>query len=92
MFRAASKELLGTDRYHFQVRTLAVEFMATSPNYFSAVLAKDQSQSQKEHILHIKVDHVWGTAVERHAMACLYQLTIKVLAYYTKTPNYRWNT
>ncbi len=57
MFRAVSKELLGTDRYHFQVRTLAVEFMATNPNYFSAVLAKYQSQSLKEHILHIKVDH-----------------------------------
>ena len=92
MFRAVSKELLGTDRYHFQVRTLAVEFMATNPNYFSAVLAKYQSQSLKEHILHIKVDHVWGTAVELHAMACLYQVAIKVLAYYTKAPNYRWNT
>ena len=57
MFRAVSKELLGTDRYHFQVSTLAVEFMATNPNYFSAVLAKYQSQSLKEHILHIKVDH-----------------------------------
>ena len=92
MFRAVSKELLGTDRYHSQVRTLAVEFMATNPNYFSAVLAKYQSQSLKEHILHIKVDHVWGTAVELHAMACLYQVAIKVLAYYTKAPNYRWNT
>ena len=25
-------------------------------------------------------------------MACLYQVAIKVLAYYTKAPNYRWNT
>ena len=34
---------------------------------------------------------VWGTAVELHAMTCLYQVAIKVLAYYTKAPNYRWN-
>lgn len=92
MFRAVSKELLGTDRYHFEVRTLVVEFMGTNPSYFSKVLANYQSQSLKDHILQIKADHVWGTATELQAMACLYQVAIKVLTYYTKAPNYRWNT
>ena len=35
---------------------------------------------------------MWGTATELQAMACLYQVAIKVLTYYTKAPNYRWNT
>ena len=36
MFRAVSKELLGTDRHHFEVRSLVVE---SNPNYFSDILA-----------------------------------------------------
>ena len=92
MFRAISKELLGTDKYHYQVRTLAVEFMATNSNYFSPIIANYHSRSLKEHILLMKVDHVWGTAVELQAMASLYQVAVKVLTYYTQAPNFRWNT
>lgn len=92
MFRAVSKELLGTDRHHFEVRSLVVKFMESNPNYFSDILANYQSRSLKAHTLQIKTDHVWGTAVELQAMACLYQVAIKVLTYNTKVPNYRWNT
>ena len=92
MFRAVSKELLGIDRYYFEVWTLVVEFMGTNPTYFSEILGNYQSRSLQEHILQIKIDHVWGTAVELQAMACLYQVVVKVLTYYSKAPNYRWNT
>ena len=81
------EQFLGTDRYLFQVQTLSAAFMTTNPNRFSQVLSNYQSRSLKEHILQIKVDHVWGTAVELQAMACLYQVAIKVLTYYLDLPS-----
>ena len=92
MFRAVSKELLGTDRHHYQVRTLVVEFIAANPKGYSPIIANYHSLSLKEHILRMKVDRVWGTAVELQAMASLYQVPIKVLSHYTKAPNFRWNS
>ena len=87
-----SKEILGTDRHHYKVRTLAVEFMAANSKLFSPIIANYHSHSLKDHIHQMKVDRVQGTAVEHQAIASLYQVPIKVLTHNTKAPNFRWNS
>lgn len=94
MFRAISKELLGSERHHLQIRRLTTEFMAKNPKHFAPIVAKyhGHTQSLTEHIFRMKIDHVWGTAVELQAIASLYQVPIHILTYNTKAPNYRWNS
>ena len=91
LFRAVAKEILGTDRYHHNLRSLVVEFMAKNPKLFSTIIGNYCSESLEQHIYRMKVDGVWGGAVELQAISSIYQVIIKVLSNIKKAPHWRWN-
>ena len=62
MFRASSKEILGTDRHHYKVRTLAVEFMAANSKLYSPIIANYHSCSLKEHIQQMNLGYCCRTS------------------------------
>jgi len=84
LFRALAFLVYGTEDVHIQMRELLADFISRNKVQFAKLTDKID-----EHILKLKYQRVWGSALELQAIASLLQLPV-----YTLLPNregtYKW--
>ncbi|XP_005093661.1 OVARIAN TUMOR DOMAIN-containing deubiquitinating enzyme 6 [Aplysia californica] len=80
-FRALSKQLYGSERFHKTIRSLIVDVIATNKDKFAQFVDGEDVQT---HVMRMAEDHSWATTCEIYAAATLLQRDIYML-----TPNHR---
>ena len=72
LFRSLSKALLGTEKYHYRIRTRLLGFVYANSNIFmSQIQQRCQSQVEfREYCLSMDHSGVWGTEIEMLLLRC----------------------
>ena len=91
LFRSLSKALLGTEKYHYRIRTRLLGFVYANSNIFmSHIQQRCQSQVEvREYCLSMDRSGVWGTEIEILAAATLLQAPLYTYTQ-TNSNSYRW--
>ena len=78
LFRSLSKALLGTEKYHYRIRTRLLGFVYANSNIFmSHIQQRCQSDVEvREYCLSMDRNGIWGTEIEILAAATLLQAPI----------------
>ena len=91
LFRSLSKALLGTEKYHYLIRTRLLGFVYANSNIFMPhIQQRCQSQMEvRQYCLAMDVSGVWGTELEILAAATMLQAPVYT---YTQinSKSYRW--
>ena len=87
MFRALSSIICGNEDHHQHIRRLLVTFCRHNKEHFEAYC---HPVPIDEHINGMANDRVWGTDLEIHAAAALWQVKIYVCLPDTKSSSYSW--
>uniref|UniRef100_A0A0B7B5S1 OTU domain-containing protein n=1 Tax=Arion vulgaris TaxID=1028688 RepID=A0A0B7B5S1_9EUPU len=86
-FRALSKGLYGSEKYHKTIRSLIVDIIATNKAKFAPFVDKEDVQ---EHVKLMSEDHYWATTCEIYAAATLLQRDVFLLTPDHLNENYSW--
>ena len=94
LFCSLSKALLGTEKYHYRIRTRLLGFVyANSSIFMSHIQQRCQSQVEvREYCLSMGHSGIWGTEIEILAAATLLQAPIYTYTVRTQTNSnsYHW--
>ena len=88
LFRALAYFIYGTEDFHAVVRQQLVDFVGKNKQVFKPYVL---SGTIDTHLQHMKYNREWGTQVELHAVATLFQKKVFVLTdSYGGTMKCRW--
>jgi len=89
LFQSLSKALLGTEKYHYRIRTTLLGFVYAN-SLMSHIQQRCQSQVEvREYCLSMDHSGVWGTEIEILAAAMLLQAPVYTYTQ-TNSNSYRW--
>ena len=93
LFRSLSKGLLGTEKYHYRVRTTLFGFIFGNANIFLPHIQQKYkcTVKLKEYCLSMDTSGVWGTEIELRAAATLLQAPVYTYTQMGSTKSYRWS-
>ncbi|GFO49696.1 otu domain-containing protein 1 [Plakobranchus ocellatus] len=86
-FRALSKQLYGTEKYHKAVRSLIVDVIATNRSSFAQFI---DGQDIQAHIDRMSEENTWATTCEIYAAATYLQRDIFMLTPDHSNTHYSW--
>ena len=91
LFRSLSKALLGTEKYHYLIRTRLLGFVYANSNIFMPhIQQRYQSQVEvRQYCLAMDASGVWGTELEILAAATMLQAPVYTYTQ-TNSKSYQW--
>ena len=93
MFRSLSKGLLGTEKYHYRIRTTLFGFIYGNSKIFLPHIEQKYNRSVelREYCLSMDTSGIWGTEIELLAAATLLQAPVYTYTQMGSTGAYRWS-
>ena len=92
LFRSLSKGLLGTEKYHYRIRTTLFGFIYGNAKIFLPHIEQKYNCSVeiRKYCLSMDISGIWGTEIELLAAATLLQAPMYTYTQMGSTKSYRW--
>ena len=93
LFRSLSKGLLGTEKYHYRIRTTLFGFIYVNSNIFLPHIEQKYKCTVeiREYCLSMDTSGVWGTEIELLAAATLLQAPVYTYTQMGVSKSYQWS-
>lgn len=93
LFRSLSKGLLGTEKYHYRIRTTLFGFIYVNSKIFLPHIEQKHKRKCeiRQYCVAMGTDGVWGTEIELLAAATMLQAPVYTYTYISDSREYRWS-
>lgn len=88
LFRALSKEVFGSERFHCWLRNRIVDFMADNSPLFDQIRINDETM--EAHLRRMRADGIWATTLELFAAASFFEKNIYLFTPAMNWKHYQW--
>ena len=88
LFRALSKEVFGSERFHYWLRNRIVDFMADNASLFDGI--QTNGETMEAHLNRMRADGIWATTLELFAAATFLEKNIYLFTPAMNRKCYQW--
>ena len=93
LFRSLSKALLGTENFHYRIRTTLFGFIYVNSKVFLPHIEQRHKRNVeiKQYCIEMDTNGIWGTDIELLAVATMLQAPIYTYTQFHDSQEYQWS-